>query len=69
MIEQMNIPAAGYMRLPAVLSVFPVGKSTWWQMVKDGRAPKPVKLSANITAWRAEDIRQLLQEAAMAKAA
>ena len=69
MSEQSNIPAAGYMRLPAVLNVFPVGKSTWWQMVKTGRAPKPVKLSANITAWRAEDIRQLLQDAAMAKAA
>jgi predicted DNA-binding transcriptional regulator AlpA len=26
-------------------------------MVKAGRFPKPCKLSANVTAWRAEDVR------------
>ncbi|WMT73863.1 AlpA family phage regulatory protein [Bradyrhizobium sp. Ash2021] len=30
----------------------PVSKSTWWQGVKDGRFPRPVKLGAKTTAWR-----------------
>lgn len=55
-----NIPETGFMRLPQVLSVIPVGKTSWWEGVKSGRFPKPVKLSARCTAWRAEDIRALI---------
>lgn len=39
---------------------FPVSKSTWWAGVKDGRYPKPVKLGPKITAWRVEDIKELI---------
>jgi len=38
----------------------PVGRSTWWAGVKDGRFPKPVKLGPRITVWRAQDIRALI---------
>ena len=55
-------PVTGFMRLPQVLEVIPVGPTTWWGGVKSGRFPKPVKLSARCTAWRAEDIRKLAQE-------
>ena len=41
----------------------PVGKSTWWDGVKSGRYPKPVKLGPRITAWRVEDIRALIEGA------
>lgn len=54
------LPETGFIRLPEVLKVFPVSKSTWWSGVKDGRYPKPVKLGPKITAWRVEDIRQLI---------
>ncbi len=54
------LPAQGFVRLPAVLAVFPVGKSTWWAGVKSGRFPRPVKLGARMSAWRVEDIRVLL---------
>ncbi len=56
----LHIPATGFMREPAVLSLIPVGRSTWWAGVKAGRYPKPVKLGARMTAWRAEDIRALI---------
>ncbi|WP_170427227.1 helix-turn-helix transcriptional regulator [Ruegeria arenilitoris] len=39
----------------------PVGKSTWWQGVRDGRFPKPIKLGPRITLWRSEDIEELLK--------
>lgn len=57
----VTIPETGFLRLPEVLKIFPVSKSTWWSGVKSGIYPKPVKLSANITAWKVEDIRALVR--------
>jgi predicted DNA-binding transcriptional regulator AlpA len=52
----------GFLRLPQILEVIPVSKSTWWEGVKSGRFPKAVKLSANCTAWRVEDIHALVKQ-------
>ena len=54
------LPETGFLRLSEVLKVFPVSKSTWWAGVKDGRYPKSVKLGPKMTAWRVEDIRELI---------
>jgi len=56
-----TLPETGFLRLPKVLEIVPVSKSTWWAGVREGRYPKPVKLSANVTAWRATDIRELIE--------
>ncbi len=53
----------GFLRLPQVLSLYPVGKSTWWAGVASGRYPKSVKLGPRTTAWRVEDILELLENA------
>lgn len=55
------LPETGFVRLPIILKIFPVGKSTWWQGVKDGKYPKSVKLSERTTAWRVEDIKSLIK--------
>jgi len=57
-----TIPVTGFLRLPQVLAIFPIGKSTWWAGCKAGRFPKPVKLGPRTTAWRAEDIAALLEK-------
>jgi prophage regulatory protein len=57
-----NIPEIGFLRLNQVLTVIPIGKTCWWEGVRSGRFPKPVKLSARCTAWRAEDIRNLIDD-------
>jgi predicted DNA-binding transcriptional regulator AlpA len=62
MAPSNDIPDYGYLRLPQILKIFPVSKSTWWAGVKSGRFPKSVKLGANTTAWRAEDIHALIRE-------
>jgi len=72
-----EFPEIGYLRLPqiigrpatrrspAVPAVIPVSKSTWWAGVKSGRYPQPTRaLGARITAWRAEDIRALVEDLA-----
>lgn len=60
-VTMNEVPETGFLRLPQVLSVIPLGKTCWWEGVRSGRFPKPVKLSARCTAWRAEDIRELIK--------
>ena len=60
-MTHIQLPETGFLRLPEVLKLFPVSKSTWWAGVKSGIYPKPVKLSQNITAWRVEDILALIK--------
>ena len=51
--REIQIP--GLLRLWQVLALVPVSRSHWWAGVKDGRYPKPIKLSARVTVWRASD--------------
>lgn len=63
-----TLPETGFVRLPIgdpkadppIPPIIPVSKSTWWAGVRSGRYPKPVKLGPRITAWRIEDIRELI---------
>jgi predicted DNA-binding transcriptional regulator AlpA len=62
----------GFLRLPNIIgdaratppipALFPVGKSTWWAGVREGRYPAPVKLGPRITAWRVSDIDELVRK-------
>ena len=57
-----TLPDTGYVRLPQVLEVFPVSRSSWWAGVKSGIYPASVMLGLRITAWRVEDIKALLEK-------
>lgn len=59
-IETVKLPAEGFVRLPLVLTVYPVSRRTWSRGVRAGRYPQPVKLSFGVTGWRVEDIRALI---------
>lgn len=48
------------LRLPQVLSRYPVSKSGWLEGVRCGRFPKGVLLSPKVRAWRASDIDALI---------
>jgi HK97 family phage major capsid protein len=43
------LPTAGYVRLPVLLKVYPVSKSTWWAGIKSGKYPAGIKLSERVT--------------------
>jgi prophage regulatory protein len=66
------LPQTGYLRLAQIVGnkkagippIFPVSKSTWWQGVKSGRYPQPIKLSERCTAWRVEDVLALIEQTA-----
>lgn len=53
----------GFLRLPEVLKLYPVSKSTWWAGVRSGKYPKAVKIGERCAAWRVEDIRALIERA------
>lgn len=55
-----KLPETGFLRLPQVLAIVPVSKSSWWKGCRSGRYPKPVKLGPRTTAWRVEDIAALI---------
>lgn len=61
------LPSTGFVRLPVVLRHYPVSRSTWWAGVRTGRYPKPVSIGARAVAWRAEDIRALIEAASAGK--
>jgi len=58
---QTKLPETGFIRLPTVLQHIPVARSTWWEGARTGRFPAPVKIGG-VTAWRAEDIRALIDK-------
>ena len=58
----MNQEVDGFLRIAQVLQIIPISNSAWWLGVKEGRFPRPVKLSPKITAWRVSDIRKLCNE-------
>lgn len=61
MSEQFGaMPAEGFIRLPTVLRILGVGRTSWWNGIKVGRYPKPVKLGPRTAVWRVEDIRALI---------
>jgi prophage regulatory protein len=65
-----KLPQTGYLRIwqiignsktnPPTPPLIPIGKSSWWEGVKTGRFPAPIKLGPRTTVWRVEDIRQLI---------
>lgn len=38
----------------------PIGKTAWWEGVKSGKFPRPIKLGPKISAWKAGDIEHLI---------
>lgn len=62
-----EISQAKLLRLPQVLEIIPVSKSTWWHGVKSGRFPASIKLGERVTVWRATDIQKFIDDAATEK--
>ena len=54
------LPDAGFLRLPQVLTLIPISRSSWWDGIKKGKYPQGIKLGTRTTVWRAEDIRALI---------
>jgi predicted DNA-binding transcriptional regulator AlpA len=61
-IDRNTLPIDPLLRLPQVLAIVPVGRSTWWQWVSTGKAPKGIKLGEKTTAWRKSSIQKFVDD-------
>jgi len=60
MQRSTSLPSTGLVRLPTVLQHFQISQSGFYQGIKDGIYPKPIKCG-NKNFWRAEDIHALIE--------
>jgi predicted DNA-binding transcriptional regulator AlpA len=60
-LSMTPFPTEGLVRVSQIVRFLPISKCTWWNGVRAGRYPKPIKLGPNTTAWRAQDIRALAE--------
>lgn len=56
----VGLPETGFLRLPAVLALIGLGRTRWLNGVKAGEFPAPVRLTKRAVAWRAEDVKNLI---------
>lgn len=49
-------------KLPDVLLLYPVSRSSWYQGIKAGKYPPPVKIGHRSSAWRLSDINKLIED-------
>lgn len=56
------------LRLPQVLALIPISRSSWWAGCKSGRFPKPVKIGPRTSTWRGSDILAVLEKIASGEA-
>lgn len=71
MVKTSNqLPETGFLRIwqivgdkkanPPIPAIIPIGRSSFLAGVKSGKFPQPVKLGIRTTAWKVEDIRNLV---------
>ena len=56
------------LRLPEVLELLPISKSTWWNGLKTGRYNiETIKLGPRTTTWRESDVLKLVEQGVQSK--
>lgn len=63
MHDTSSLPTEGFVRLPQILSVIPVSRTSWWRGIKAGQFPEPIKLGRSVM-WKVHEIRELIDRLA-----
>lgn len=69
-----SLPEIGFVRLaqivgnskakPPIPPLIPISASSWWNGVRSGKYPQPMKFGPKTTVWRVADIRALIEAGA-----
>lgn len=51
MSQNQNLPTTGFTRAKELIKFLPFGQTTLWCWAKEGKFPKPIKLSPTMTVW------------------
>lgn len=52
-----ELPKEGFVRVETLAKMLGIAVVTTWRWSAKGKLPKPIRLSARCTVWRAEEIR------------
>ncbi|HEX7689706.1 MAG TPA: AlpA family phage regulatory protein [Burkholderiaceae bacterium] len=58
-VTEVYLPSEGFIDEEVFCALLTVKRSTFWQGIKDGRYPKPVKVSARKNGWPVAKVRAL----------
>ncbi|MDP3334501.1 MAG: AlpA family phage regulatory protein [Methylococcaceae bacterium] len=50
------LKAGNNLRVSALAPRLGISKNTVWRLVREGKFPKPIKLSTKISVWKADDV-------------
>lgn len=74
-VSAVALPATGFLRIsqivgdpkatPPIPPLIPICRASWWNGVRSGKYPRSYKLGPHTTAWRVEDIRELIEKIAI----
>lgn len=59
-----GLPETGFVRRRQFLGPgkpIPIGVTKWYKGIRAGDYPPPIKLAANLSVWRVQDIRALIE--------
>lgn len=59
-LQADGLPATGFIRLPRLIPIIGVARSTLLAWVQQGRFPRPHKIGPRAVAWRVEEVRAFL---------
>jgi len=60
-LEPVTITIDRLLKLPDVLAIVPVSYTRWYEGIKSGLYPSPVRIGLRSVAWRAADIKKLVE--------
>lgn len=52
----------GTLRAKGCAKLFGVCEVTWWRWVRDGLAPKSIKIGPRVTVWRVSEVLAMLEQ-------
>ncbi len=58
----MSLNDIGFLRLPEVLKLIPISRSSLYARIKLGTFPKPKKIGPRAVGWSVADIREYLEK-------
>ena len=60
-----GLPDQAFVRLPVLLMLLGVSRSTVWRLCKSGALPAPKKLGSRIAVWQVKDLREVLNSGSL----
>ena len=60
--ERTTQPKDGMSRFKQFQTFLPISRETWRKLVRDKRAPQPVRMGTRCTLWRNEQLHEFLND-------